>query len=368
MQYIINLTDAEYQNLVKDGVLQVISRRKNGTLQRFKKIMVETVSDSGNTSNLMQQIVKANQSALSAINEIGKNAVQISDTTKNIASNIGLITNSLETIKGLNFVNIALTGVNLCVDVAGFAILSDEIKDVENSIARLSEQVKKTLGASEAETLAKYGECVDNYVDILDKEKRHIAINDNVYFENIVKMKSVLTIMYRCFIEDAVYDKESILSAVMALSAMYAMLIRKYDTYYYFSDESKATGSEWHLGHDSWLDIFHKLQSAEFFNKLQQYCFIDLKLSARKSTETSIDTMLSAINEETIITDNQELLKFANTREEYQKLQNYADQQAEDELMQDISSLPEENKAECLRAIQDVLPHVENTSQADYRS
>jgi hypothetical protein len=40
--------------------------------------MVETVSDSGNTSNLMQQIVKANQSALSAINEIGKNAVQIS--------------------------------------------------------------------------------------------------------------------------------------------------------------------------------------------------------------------------------------------------------------------------------------------------
>lgn len=82
MQYIINLTDAEYQKLVKDGVLQVISRRKNGTLQRFKKIMVETVSDSGNTSNLMQQIVKANQSALSAINEIGKNAVQISDTTK----------------------------------------------------------------------------------------------------------------------------------------------------------------------------------------------------------------------------------------------------------------------------------------------
>lgn len=145
MQYIINLTDAEYQKLVKDGVLQVISRRKNGTLQRFKKIMVETVSDSGNTSNLMQQIVKANQSALSAINEIGKNAVQISDTTKNIASNIGLITNSLETIKGLNFVNIALTGVNLCVDVAGFAILSDEIKDVENSIARLSEQVKKLL-------------------------------------------------------------------------------------------------------------------------------------------------------------------------------------------------------------------------------
>ena len=303
----IPMTLSEFYEKYGSKAFEAFNRQKNGKYSPFSKIILK------DDSFEIQKAIK------NGINSLSKNVEQLNKFSVDLSKQLNL-TNALSTVS-------AVTGVlNLCATVAGFAIIHKDLKNTQESINSLA---KTVLDEHDQETFYKFDKMLGTYKNMLDRKKIENEFSEDEYYELVNEEQAILKLLITIFNKSTSNSKNDILSAIVALSSMFACTISNYDEVYYFNHKDVQ---KWHGYHEDWVEAYDSLLSKQFKNELYDFIFID-----EKHNQYETDLIVEAIEKTFMeakqsIKDKQTLIELNSTREEYSELTNMINQNVLDDV------------------------------------
>lgn len=334
----------------KGDYVEIVRRLRNGRINKIFKIAVSQLKDNdrhdgdNNSDSMLMRILEH----LSSLDDIKKDVHNISvsvkdatDALKHLSMDMDAFLSLIQASKGLSWVNIGLNSINLATTIIGFAVINPKLNRISDSISEMKETLQQLSNKSAIDIVKEYKEVKQDYVEMLDSLKRKEEFSESRYFELVKKMFIVLEYLYDCFMNNAAGNNEVILEAIYALLPMFANVISKYDTHYYYNHKSVTGDSPWHNSHTDWISLYEKLSGRDFLDKLQDYSFLNKRLSTRDSIKTISISFMLALNGKTMIEDHQKILKCFDSFEEYRQFEDFCTNEAVREIKEEIDNTDE---------------------------
>ena len=274
---------------------------------------------------------------------LNQNIGAVSDQVKLMAKNIEILQSSLGVVATMDVMIIGLVAANLVMTATGFAKINRKLNSIEDSISMMQESLRRIAKKQELDIVKEFKEVRENYADMLDAAKRHTPFNERQYYSLTVKLNSMLDYLYTCFMSDAVENKTVILEAIYVLLPMFANVLAKYDTEYYFDYKDEiVSGSVWHNQHDIWMKTFERLMDRSYLDKYQDYCFLDEGVSSREADASVLTAYLVAVNAATIVDDNQKILLCFESEDRYREFKGEIVKEADKDIQSILKEYDEE--------------------------
>ena len=340
----------------KGGYVEIVKRLKNGRISKIFKIAIKQLKDNDGTDdnpNMDNMLVRIFEQ-LSSLSDIKKDvhniSVSIRDTTdimKHLSTDLDTFLSILKVGSNLNWINIGLNSLNFATTAIGFSIINPKLNRISDSISEMRETLQHLSNKSTVDIAKEYKEAKQDYLEMLDSLKRKEEFNEHRYYDLVKKLYIVLEYMYDCFMNNAAGDNEVILEAIYALLPMLTNVISKYDTLYYYNHRKVTIDSPWHNSHTDWMSLYEKLEGKDFLDKLQDYSFLNKRLSSRESMKTVSMAFMLALNGKTAIEDHQKILQCFDSYERYLEFEGICTDEAVNDIKKEVSSA-DENLAEML--------------------
>lgn len=332
--------------------IEIIKRQKNGRIQKMYKIAVNQLPDAQKPliEKAMTHVLERVMPTSSTLSDLNKTVNEISDAFNRIDTSLRNMSLTLDTViknaskvmKSLSWISTGLSALNLTATVAGFAIMNSKLNRIADSISEMKEELDQIVRKNDIDIVRNFKEVKQDYSNMLNAIKIHEEFNEKQYYELTNKMYIVLDYLYDCFMENASGNNDALLEAIFSLLPMFANVLCKYDTVYYFNHRGVSEDDPWHNSHSDWNEQFEKFMKKGFLDKLQDYCFLDKNMSARDSIEAVSTTFLMALNAKTIVEDQQAILECFDERDHYVDYENALTDAIATDIKENSSDLDEE--------------------------
>ena len=317
---LFNVPEDIAQKMLKEGFAEVVKRKGNQRFDLFKKLAVGVAQESEGDS--------INYERVRAILR-GKNPLKIQKLLPNLES----LFSSMNTLKLMSSLTIALSAANLVSTIAGIAIICRKLDTVDQKL----NEVQKGLKDSEMRDIEIHiarpcREIVDDYKLIGDRIQKGEDVPENELITLIRKCKDYLLTLYNlrrhC-------ELSAVLNLIFTLLPILASCIVIYYQHYYDVEQGKS------VLHESWMEIFDKLATDEFLEQIQDYLFIEKGQSNLEVNEYLDSQRLLMFTYKQKIEELLEDLKACEGREGYDEAvrlsKQYAAQRAR-EIQADLES------------------------------
>ncbi|MBQ6488419.1 MAG: hypothetical protein IJI75_04250 [Solobacterium sp.] len=298
---------------------------------------------------------KKTEDAIHVMKNLVKHSSDLENTVKNLSDNISDFTlnfenlvDSMKLVNKLQFLNVALNGLNLAATVAGIIIIENKLNQIDQRIKELDAKIVQLKDIEFDKVQSEFHSLVMRFNSLATKIKDHDTLSRDemdAYLRNsntFIKDRLVNSIKNRTF------EVDTMLSMINALITAYKVILIEFKKDYYF-DKHGTHGNE-----RTYMSLFYDLQSSEFINSIHDYLFLEKGLHANEAT-IAITIQKILVNEQLIeIYDQMTLMKDLNTKEKYAKLENIVNESLRQYAVNVAENNAEENEVD----ISDILPAI----------
>lgn len=265
MAGILNVTPEQLKMLKpflnKDGILEVVRREKDKKFKDFCKLIIKDTDKP-----------QAQELAEKAFNLLKKNNLDMNKSIKMLSS-----------ITKLQGISLAFSGLNICATCAGFAIMYAKLDKISGQINELMNVIKQ---GNSVQANYEFSKVISEHSDMLDSRKRQKNYSEEQMRELVDAEYNVLKMLIETYSKNLTDDQEGLIFSMFSLASMLAVSLRYYDELYYYNNkEAIGDGDVWHASHDNWMSVFDKLLDDSIIARIQDYAFLNLKLSTRETDE-----------------------------------------------------------------------------------
>ncbi len=337
---IIEVASEHAQEILNKGDIEVALRDLK---KRFSALYKCTVSEAPvDKSEAMQKamekamskIAQKTSSAVDSIenvrkvvNTVEKNTELISNSVKNVAANVDKLAKMTKLTQGLGFLNVGMSMANMAVDVAGFAMVSKKLSEISDQIKEIDAAIKKQAEEKKIDKLLDGRELIMAYNDLSDawKSDEKVSLDKE---QNLLRQMTTYLSGITEYMIQGLLDIELCMDIIMSMLPAYTILITEYIKQYYFERKSLPTNL------DSYKDVYKEFLNPELRTMLIDYFFIEKGIGYNEAMDDTNMVTLLALNDLTTIEDQAELLKMAETEEDYKEVDRELERLAQMQLDQ----------------------------------
>ena len=297
----------------RDDVIEIAVRDGKKRFKAFYKVLLKDLQETNQTEKLNE------------VYEFVKNNTELTQKSLNNLSKLG----------GLNML---LSGVDLFVSAAGFAIMYRELKAISEKI----DEVLYTF--KEGETIQAKSE----FIEVLHEHKNMLDCRKKQRYYSEEQMRVLVAMEYRVlarlidrFLSNITNNAREILFSIIALAEMLSVSIRYFDEEYYFEnkDNIKEGFSKWHDSHDDWIRIFDDLTDSMFVKSVQDIGIFEFGLSTRETDDMYIKYIdgIKALKQS--IEDNQIMIESVNDKDIFEMKKAERIEIVENVILEDMKSM-----------------------------
>ena len=354
------------KELGKRGYFEIVHRLKNGTIKKIYKITAEQLryNGDGTAFDVINRLVSQKSETLNVINSVRSQLKSIASDSKTIANSVNQVIGDISSLKGivknnqlLQTVNIGFSAANLATTVVGFMIMNQKLDQISCDINDMKEMIKKIGLKQQLDIGREIEEVRADYNEMIDSDKRKQEFSENQYYELTRKLHGCIEYLYQVFIADAVFDRTKILNAIFTLLPMYANVIRRYDTCYYYKNKAAiGNNQKLHLDHDKWLKTFDNFTGADFLLEFFDFWFIERKCGFEEVELASLAECSLVLDCKQLVENNMLIMECLEEQEKYNTFQDEIIEEATKVVNEEVGELDEE-------IIHLINPQVEKISQ-----
>jgi hypothetical protein len=306
------------QYVVKNGekYLEAVQRIKNG---RIAKNLLVAAGDSSNDKKLEEGL---------------KTLSKQMNADKAIA-----LAN-----EALGFANIAVGACNLAVTAAEFAYMKKRFDDISKALSIMSADLNQLKAKQDVDILREFQDAESDYLEMLDYDKRHEEYPKEKLYSLVTKFYATISSLQKYFISNACGQNKELLNCIYMMLPMYISVLVRYDTVYYFkySNTIEDGSSKWDNQHDNWVSILDLMRSPEFINCLNEYCFLEEKLTNRDTLKALHSSNIVVEAAKQGVEDNQTVLTSMHDQSQNEQLQKEINNEAVADIKQQAATLDPE--------------------------
>lgn len=293
---------------------EVVARYANAKFKAFEKCkIVETVASEKvsveKVAAAIERNAERNRKAISGIADAlmknANNIAALSDTQKRIVNNVDQIFKGTKALKGIAYLNTALSVANLAVDIAGFVIISKKLnalsKELNSKMDKVINKDKNDLIAEHKELFMRFGFTagrIKNGDDVPFKEYEDLVTDLSAY---ISKMEANVI--------DNVVDTGLGLEIIYTLLPAYSLVFNEYTKAYFLKNGQKPANYEY------MYQLYDDLLSEEFKQCIEDYYFLERDKTSIEVIDISNLHRLMVLNDKIIANDIMQLLTKLGTAE-----------------------------------------------------
>lgn len=183
---------------------------------------------------------------------------------------------NLSTIGALSWVNAGFGVANLCVSAVGFAMLSNKLDGIKNTIDQFYDRYKEDIENQKISQYRNLGTQLNSHLNIL----RQIQHDDTQQFSDYLSRESNIDRDLNdtlSFLNDIINDFYTnkmngriVCEIITTLFPLYCQVLNLSCCLYYYTHNSKQ-----HPNYGSWCCIFDRFDSDEFAKALKRYFAFD---------------------------------------------------------------------------------------------
>ncbi|RRD31659.1 hypothetical protein EII38_05470 [Streptococcus minor] len=291
MSEILNISRLEdlKQFVNKDQIIEIALRGKESKFKTFQKVAFSDIQD-----NEAKKLVQK------ALNMVGQN--------NDIATRNLQLTQSITTVQNFGLI---LNGINLAATTVGFAIMYAKLnsmsEDINQQFRELTHIVKQ---GHEVHSSFEFDKVLGDYTDMLDCRRRQQPYTEEKMRILVDQIFNVLNLLVEIFQRGIAVNNNSLITSIFSLLSMLTVSLKIFDEQYYFNNrEVLKNQAVWHSSHDKWMNIYNRLNSYWFAEKLQDYAYFETNLTTLGVDVYYTELMDQIIGLENEIVDNQMLIR-----------------------------------------------------------
>ncbi len=341
------------ESFKRKGYYEVISRYKAGKLKgkirEIRRIYPENENKA--VDDIIETITNKIEIAQKEIQKIDRVQKQLFDKNTRFDKYLGNIINKgfygiakgMSQLQALSWINVGLSAANLVMSVVQLSVMINEFNKVNRKLEVLQGQIKKIGDKETIDILTKFKDLASAYIDFKDCEERGEPYTETQLKQLMDHLKSVLDYLYSCFIQNVTTDADALLEAIYAVIPMYADVLCKYDTEYYFNHRYKKLNNKvLHNEHDSWMELLEKFYSPFYLDHMQDYCFLNKGINNRETMTAVFVSAMLAMNAKQIVEDHDLIIQQFETKEEFLNFDLNCEIEAVDKISNEIKEIDED--------------------------
>lgn len=198
-----------------------------------------------------------------------------------------------QTIQTLSCINIAMTGLNLGVSVAGFTIVLSKLNKIETQIQTIDKQIKEVIKSNIKDLIREISKIIKNSITIV-KKLENTPISESTSHETEKLLNEIESWLLDLISRLENYDLVNVPhSLIMSLYQCYTILLKSYINALYLSNNLEKENI---LNRLIWLEkIKEKLTKKNIFNVVYEDNLIN---NSEKLSESDLDLILDLYSSE----------------------------------------------------------------------
>ena len=314
-------------------VLEIVVRGKHKRIAAFQKVMLNELPQ-----------VKEKAVLENVVNLLNKNSL-LNERNMNL---IGQVMKSQK-------IGLLLNGLNLCATCAGFAILYEKLDRMSSKITQQINQLQNVVKQGhDVQAGYEFNQVLADYVDMLDCRRIKQPYSEAKMRELVDREYNVLMLLVKVFQNDIAADKKTTIFSIFSLLSMFTISLRYFDEIYYENHhEVLEGGNVWHTAHEKWSGIYTTLTSQWFVEKLQDYAMFETNLNVLGVDTYYISLLDQVVELKEEVEDNQELITLLGDMNLLHSLQDMAETDIKQTIMDAVTEVCGENPVPEIKEIFD---------------
>ena len=194
--------------LNKDGILEIVMRRKDKKFSAFQKLVINNSPES-----------EAKELLNKAIDAMNKNNVL---SEKSLAL--------MKNVTKLQQLNLIFGALNLCATCVGFAIMFAKLDKMSGQINQVIGTVKQ---GQDINANYEFHKVLSEHANMLDARKTQKYYTEERMRQLVDDEYNVLNMLIEGFMKDHTDDRENLIVSIYSMASMLTVSLRYFDELYY---------------------------------------------------------------------------------------------------------------------------------------
>ncbi len=348
------------EEIMQKGLAEIALRRVD---QKFKSMIKCRVASNANNeigekilesalnlgSESRSHGISSFQNLLSKVDLASQRLPELDMGIKDLTTKADSILRSTSKLRSCSYINAGLALTNLAVDVSGFYIINERLKDLTTELSSIESGVKELKDISYDSDISRPAkELKVRYGYICDKLKNGKNVSLTELENYLEKLNPFITSMINMLGKETI-NKDALLSIVFLLLPAYSTVLSLYIKAFYFENHQEPSN------YTDFLDVFKMLNSDSFRNVVMDQYFLKGDYSYRETLELLGSQALLLFSERLQIDDLVRLLDIFNSEETYNSFEEKTDELARQQVESSIKEISEKSGVdidECRRVLE----------------
>lgn len=306
-------------SLIDKGLAEVVLRRSDQKYKSFVKCKV--LSPEGTSEELADNLLSniENSFSLEQNRSLINNRSHEKDSfLKYLSLQDGSVFQKADISKYLPYVNSIIAIADFAVDVAGFAMVSQEIRAQSIEIQKLASQIGKVSNVLKNEKIGRFQNLLMQYNAMAENLEYNEILDLDKLNQLIIDIRSFISEMIADWVENAA-DREVLLHIILTLVPAYTELLSEFVKNYYFQKQRLP------YNYETFLSLYDSLEDNKFETHILDYFILDKKVPSIDALDILHAKILIGEKGRMQIEDQLQLIKGLETPENYSKFEEEID-------------------------------------------
>lgn len=344
------VNDVFADELQNDGFAEIAFRRSDAKFREMIKCKLATDAKTNGSSyeelssKALGLDVKAGDihAIRKNINSINANSSDIKEALermpssfKNMVTRMDGIYQGMDAVKGLAYMNIGLSMVNMAVDLIGFKIVSDNLGKLNESLVEISKTIEKMAVVQSNERIKDCDKLIMQFNSLASKIQDDDCVDMDKVDNWLIEAKAYISEMLSNLSNRAM-SIEVLLNMIYTLIPSYSIMLSYYLKQYYFQKQKRP------LNYDIYLSLFDKIMEDSLDKKLFDYYVLEKHYSLMDAANITDAQLLLSLNAKILIEDQQVMMESLKTKENFEAVDKKIDNIAHERFEEMIQALSDE--------------------------
>lgn len=283
VDYMLKVPAEAIERLKDEKTVEIVLRDMKKRYKPFIKAAVQEAKgiDPKKAQEVLKPIAakavkkKDLEGALHVVRNIDKHINVVGGMVKNVSNQLADLSldfddvfKKMGSIEELNYLNVALNGLNLAATIAGFVVVYNMLNELDNKLQSIDAKLDKLVDNEMDKINQRYHDLVMRFNSMYTKIKDHDAVNRDELEGYLRDTNTFIKDRLISSIVKETFDEDVMLTMINTLLPSYTLILIEFQKDYYYGK---------HRAHDNnpvFMSLFEDLQSKNFTRSVYDYLFL----------------------------------------------------------------------------------------------
>lgn len=269
------------------------------------------------------------------LGNISKSIKTIPGSLKGLSTKVDGIYQGVNIVKGLSYINVGLSMVNIAADVVGFVVIRNNLLKLNDTVMDIAREVGEISIIQKNSKISECNKLIMQFNSLSSKIQDGDPIDLDSIDNWLINTKTFISEMISNLTGDAL-EIEVFLNMISSLLPSYTIMLGYYLKSYYFKKKKRPAN------YDIYINLFCELMEISFDEMLFDYYCLNKNYSLLDTKDVINSQFLINLNDRIFIEDQQYLLETLKTKNKFDEFESKIDVIVENRINEMIPQLSDE--------------------------